>query len=209
MTTPALIVIDLQDGFEDPGWGTTNPDNRCRENCLALTDAFLAAGLPVVIVRHDSPKPQSPLNPGHQGNRLDAGLPVEQAALLVTKQTNSAFYGTPDLHEWLRANAITTVALCGIQTNMCVETTARMAGNLGYDVLVPIDATRTFDLRGPVIDGEQWQLSADDLMRATAVSLHGGGFATVTTTADVVARFGLTPGAGAQPGDSPRAKSMS
>ncbi|MGY4388574.1 nicotinamidase-related amidase [Streptomyces sp. TE12347] len=69
--------------------------------------------------------------------------------------------------------------LVGIQTNMCVETTARMAGNLGYDVLVPLDATHTFDLAGP----EGLALTADELARATAVNLQGGGFARVTTTA--------------------------
>jgi len=73
--------------------------------------------------------------------------------------------------------------VCGIQTNMCVETTARMAGNLGYDVIVPLDATRTFDLEGPLGD----TLTADELARATAVNLHGGGFAQVVTTAEVLA----------------------
>ena len=65
---------------------------------------------------------------------------------------------------------------------VCVETTARMAGNLGYGVTVVLDATRTFDLAGP--DGSV--LTADELTRATAVNLHGGGFARVVTTAQVL-----------------------
>jgi len=63
-----------------------------------------------------------------------------------------------------------------------VETTARMAGNLGYDVTVAIDATHTFDLVGS--DGTT--LTADELSRTTAVNLSGGGFATVATTAEVL-----------------------
>lgn len=98
---------------------------------------------------------------------------------------NSAFYGTPDLEQWLRAEGIEGIVVCGIQTNMCVETTARMGGNLGFDVVVPLDATRTFDLAGP--DGTV--VPADDLVRATAVNLHGGGFARVTTTAAVLDDF--------------------
>ena len=185
--TTALIVVDLQDGFASPEWGTTNPDTRCRENCLALVDAFTASGEPVVLVRHDSITAGSPLAPGTPGNALDGGLPQDSAALLVTKSVNSAFYGTPDLDTWLRGNGIDTLVICGIQTNMCVETTARMAGNLGYSVHLPIDATRTFDLTGPTIDGGTWTLTADELLRATAVSLHGGGFANVTTTSEILA----------------------
>lgn len=185
----ALIVIDLQLGFAESSWGATNPGTRCRENCLALIGAFHASGRPVVIVRHDSTKLGSPLGPTHPGNALDPGVHPDEACLLVTKTVNSAFYGTPDLDTWLRDQGITTIVVCGIQTNMCVETTARMSGNLGYEVIVPIDATRTFDLTGPTIAGTTWSLTADELLRACAVSLHGGGFATVTTTADVLDRL--------------------
>ena len=57
-----------------------------------------------------------------------------------------------------------------------------MAGNLGYDVTVPLDATHTFDLEGP----GGLRLTADELAQATSVNLAGGGFAAVTTTAEVV-----------------------
>jgi nicotinamidase-related amidase len=103
--------------------------------------------------------------------------------VLVTKTVNSAFYGTPDLDAWFKANRITQFVLAGIQTNMCVETSARMGGNLGYDVLLALDATHTFDLTGP----NGWRLSAAELARASAVSLHGGGFARVVTTDELVA----------------------
>jgi nicotinamidase-related amidase len=61
---------------------------------------------------------------------------------------------------------------------MCVETTARVGGNLGHRVSVALDATRTFDLAGP--DGST--LTADELTRATATNLHGGGFARIVST---------------------------
>jgi hypothetical protein len=57
-----------------------------------------------------------------------------------------------------------------------------MAGNLGYDVTLPIDATHTFDLEGP----GGVRLTAAELARATAVNLEGGGFARVVTTDDVL-----------------------
>ncbi|MDQ7992035.1 MAG: cysteine hydrolase family protein [Propionicimonas sp.] len=177
-----LVLIDLQQGFGDPFWGRSgNPG--CETNCERLSRAWLAAGKPVVVVRHDSPKPGSPLAPGTPGNALLEWVPDDTADLLVIKQVNSAFYGTPDLDAWLRAAHARQLVICGIQTNMCVETTARMAGNLSYDVLVPLDATRTFDLPRWAPDGSRDAvLSAEDLMLATATSLHHGGFAHVTTT---------------------------
>lgn len=100
----------------------------------------------------------------------------------MTKTVNSAFYGEPDLDAWLRGAGIEQVVIVGIQTNMCNETTARMGGNLGYDVVFPLDAMHTFDLAGPF----GWAATAEEPTRATAVSLHGGRFARVVTTAEVL-----------------------
>ena len=74
--------------------------------------------------------------------------------------------------------------ICGIQTNMCVETTARMAGNLGYDVTVALDATRTFDLTADVAGLGIVTRTAAELMATTALDLQAGGFAQIATTAE-------------------------
>ena len=178
----ALIVIDVQQGFDDPVWGErNNPD--AEANIGRLVGAWADASRPIVLVRHDSVSHGSPLAAGSAGNALKDVVVDAPHELLVTKQVNSAFYGQPDLHGWLEARGIRQLVICGIQTNMCVETTARMAGNLGYEVTVPLDATHTFDLEGP----GGMRLSADELAAATAVNLEGGGFARVRSTAEVVA----------------------
>ncbi|MEY2232004.1 MULTISPECIES: cysteine hydrolase family protein [Streptomyces] len=179
----ALLVIDVQKGFDEESfWGPRN-NPAAEDNIAALMDAWQTAGRPVVLVRHASVQPGSVLAADHPGYAFkDLVEKRSEGALVVTKTVNSAFYGTPDLADWLTAQGIGQLVLVGIQTNMCVETTARMAGNLGYDVLVPLDATHTFDLAGP----GGLALTADELATATAVNLQGGGFARVVTTADLL-----------------------
>ncbi|MEU5921681.1 cysteine hydrolase family protein [Streptomyces sp. NPDC047141] len=182
----ALVVVDVQKGFEEEFWGRRdNPG--AEENMAALIDAWQGTGRPVVFVRHDSVQAGSPLAPGTGGNAFKDFVEARRGKgagpeLLVVKSVNSAFYGEPDLDAWLRGAGITQFVVVGIQTNMCNETTARMGGNLGYEVLFALDAMHTFDLAGPF----GWTRTAEELTRATAVSLHGGRFARVVTTADVL-----------------------
>ena len=183
----ALVVVDVQKGFEEADfWGPRNNPG-ADDNIARLIDVWQSSGRPVVFVRHDSSKPGSPLRPGYEGNGLKGYVAERRGKgsgpeLFVTKTVNSAFLGTPDLGVWLTEAGISQFVLAGIQTNMCVETTARMGGNLGYDVVVPYDATYTFDLEGPF----GWRRTADEVGQAAAVSLHGGGFARVVTTKEVV-----------------------
>jgi nicotinamidase-related amidase len=180
----ALIVVDVQRGFDDAAyWGPRN-NPECEANVAALIGAWRACSQPVVFVRHDSTTPASPLAPGQPGNDFKdviAGTPD----LLVTKHVNSCFYGSPDLHAWLGEREVERIAICGITTNHCCETTARMAGNLGYETLFVLDATHAFDRAGP--DGGT--LTADELSRATATNLHGE-FATVIDTATAIGSLG-------------------
>ncbi|MEX0169544.1 cysteine hydrolase family protein [Streptomyces sp. LMG1-1-1.1] len=182
----ALVVIDVQKGFEQEFWGRRdNPD--AERNIAALIDVWQETGRPVVFVRHDSSQKGSPLRTGTEGNEFKDVVEERRGKgagpeVLVTKSVNSAFYGEPDLDAWLKGVGAGQIVIVGIQTNMCNETTARMGGNLGYDVLFPLDAMHTFDLAGPF----GWAQTAEELTRATAVSLHGGRFARVVTTEDVV-----------------------
>ncbi|MDQ2689105.1 MAG: cysteine hydrolase, partial [Chloroflexota bacterium] len=168
----ALIVIDMQRGFDDLDfWGpTTNPD--CAANVAALAGAWERSGEPIVVVRHDSRSAQSPLHPDAPGNELVPEVAAVKPALSVAKEVNSAFYGDPDLHAWLQDAGVSELVICGIQTNMCVETTARMAGNLGYDVTVVLDATRTFDMTTQVPGLGAVSRTAAELMEVTALDLQ-------------------------------------
>src|SRR6185437_634441 len=106
--------------------------------------------------------------------RERAGEPV------IVKRVNSAFIGT-DLEQKLRAEGIDAVVICGATINHCVETTTRMAGNLGFDTRLVRDATWTFDRVGP--DGETH--SAEDIHAMTLANLNGE-FARIVTAAEAI-----------------------
>jgi nicotinamidase-related amidase len=176
-------VVDVQQGFDDADyWGTrNNPD--ADANIAKLVAEFSGSGDPVVLVRHASLDEASPLHPQSPGHALKEYLAPIEPELVVIKDVNSSFHGTPDLHQWLQREQVEGIVVCGITTNHCCETTARVGGNLGYDVWFALDATHTFDRVGP--DGTT--LTADELARATATNLHGE-FATVLAAREIVER---------------------
>ena len=176
----ALVIVDVQKAFDDAAYWGARDNVSCEANIEALLLRWRDTGRPVVFVRHDSTGDSSPLRPGTPGNQFKdiiTGTPD----LLVSKSVNSSFHGTPDLHAWLQANAIEELVVCGITTNHCCETTARVGGNLGYKVYFALDATHTFDRTAP--DGEN--VPAATLSRITGVNLHEE-FATVVATADLL-----------------------
>lgn len=177
---PALVVVDVQMGFEQFADRRDNPD--CESNVGRLMQAWREAELPIVRVRHDSREPNSPLRPGLPGNaiRPEAEGPVD---LEISKHVHSSFHGDVDLEWWLRESGIDTIAICGIQTNMCCETTARIGSDLGFDVWFVLDATHTMDQVGP--DGST--IPAATLSAVTASTL-ATDFCEVISTDEAVVR---------------------
>jgi nicotinamidase-related amidase len=179
----ALIMIDVQKGFDRADRMGRRDNPEAEANLARLQDAWISSGRPFVVVQHDSLDEGSTLSPADPGNQFKDFVRASEAQLHVRKNVNSAFYGTPNLDEWLRAANVNVVVICGIMTNICCETTARMAGNLGYQVLFPVDATHTFDMSA----SNGVSMTAEQLSAATVVSLDAGGFAKVLTTDEVLA----------------------
>ena len=179
MTQPALILIDVQKGFDDPCWGTRNNPG-AESNITLLLSRWRERGWPVIHVQHCSVEPNSPLRPEAIGNDFkEEAMPIEGEAIF-TKTVNSAFIGT-NLESHLKENAITDLVLVGLTTDHCVSTTTRMAGNLGFNVTVVSDATATFDRTGP--DGTHY--SADEIHNIHLASLNGE-FCVVRKTENVL-----------------------
>ncbi len=180
-TSPALVIIDVQQGFDL----RTDPRNNpaAEENIARLLGAWRDAGWPVVRVRHDSVEDGSFLRPDHPGNAIkpEVAGPVD---LEISKSVHSAFHGDIDLEWWLRESAIETIVVCGVQTNVCCETTTRVGADLGFTVQFVLDATWTYDQVAP--DGST--ITADAVAAVTASTLSME-FCEVVSTDTAVARM--------------------
>jgi nicotinamidase-related amidase len=183
--TAALIVIDMQIGFDDPAWGRRN--NPQAEACIGLLlKTWRQQGAAVVHVHHHSASTAGRFQPGTRGCKPKPEVSPRDGEPVYTKRVNSAFIGTT-LEADLRQRGIKTVVIVGLSTNHCVSTTVRMAGNLGFNTYVVADATATFDLVGA--DGRM--RPADEVHNAALGDLHQE-FAQVIDTASVIAALTST-----------------
>jgi nicotinamidase-related amidase len=91
----------------------TTEQPRCDDNIARPVEEGGLRRRRLVYVRHDSTSPDSPLHPDNPGNQLKPYLRSEPN-LLVTKEVNSAFHDSPDLHAWLRSEQVTGIVVCGI-----------------------------------------------------------------------------------------------
>lgn len=168
----ALLLIDVQIGVNDfKHWGgrngrRNNPDAEAR--MLALLSDFRAARRTVAFTRHNSREAASPLKFAlPSGAQLDGFEPIA-SDIVVEKDVNSAFIGT-SLEIQLRRAGITRLVVVGFFTNFCVETSVRMAGNMGFDTYLVEDACATTNRVGP--DGTDYD--PETVHRMAVATMHG------------------------------------
>lgn len=184
--TSALVIIDVQQGFDDPRWGQRN-NLQAEENVATLLAVWRQTNRPIFHIQHLSSESQSPLRAGSLGCQIkDLAKPIEGEPV-IQKHVNSAFIGT-DLETRLRQAHCTTLVIVGLTTNHCVSTTVRMAGNLGFDTYVLSDATATFERKGH--DGKHY--TAEEIHAISLANLHQE-FATLTDTATLLSQLDENP----------------
>jgi nicotinamidase-related amidase len=172
----ALILIDIQQGFDMPGyWGERNNPG-AEGQAAELLNAWRKSGRPLFHVRHLSKNPQSPLAPGQPGSEIKPEVRPLPGEPVIEKSVNSAFIGT-DLEARLRRAGITHLVVAGLTTMHCVSTTVRMAGNLGFDTVLAADACAAYSQTG--YDGKRYDA---ETMHTTALASLHGEFAEVADT---------------------------
>jgi nicotinamidase-related amidase len=138
----ALIVIDVQQSFTQmPYWPLGRVDV-FEAALLRLQAGCRAAGVPVVHVFHVDDDP-----PFREASGLVRPLPWLQGEpdARFIKHTHNAFTDT-GLDLWLRRHGVGRIIICGIRTEQCCETTARIGSDIGYSVDFVSEATLTFPM---------------------------------------------------------------
>ncbi len=170
--TTALIVIDMQRDFVEPhGFGEALGNDvsllrRAIDPCRRLLEAARHAGLFVVHTREGhrpdlSNCPAAKLTrggktfigqqgtmgriliQGEPGHDIIPELYPQAGEPIIDKPGKGAFFAT-DLHLILQARGITSLIICGVTTEVCVQTTAREANDRGYEVLIPEDCCASY-----------------------------------------------------------------
>jgi nicotinamidase-related amidase len=189
--TRALVVIDVQESFRQrPLWrAISNPGIARDVGCLV--EAARAAGDLVVWVLHSEPGSGSEFDPDRGFVRLIEPLAPLAGEPVLTKTSHNAFT-TTGLQQLLTARGVRELAICGIRTEQCCETTARLASDLGYEVTFVVDATATNPIARPgapemTVDellADPRTLPADAVIERTVYAL-AGRFAAIRTVAEL------------------------
>jgi len=141
--TSALLIIDVQDSFKVPGRWERRSSLNFEERLSALIDGYHRAGLPVFFFLHTDDDPGwRTTDPGYKLMDFITRRPEEP---LLHKTSRNCFT-TTELQRRLTELGIRRLAITGIQTEQCCETTARVAADLGYDVDFVTEATLTFPI---------------------------------------------------------------
>ena len=198
----ALIVIDVQESFRQrPIWqATSTPD--IVERVDRLVGAARARADLVVWVLHAEPGTGTVFDPASGYVRSMDGLVPGTGEPILVKTSHNAFT-TTNLQQLLTSNGIRHLVICGIRTEQCCETTARVAADLGYDVTFVTEATATTPIEHrdappgrtvAEILADPRTLSVADIIARTEYAL-AGRFATIRTVAEVAGPVAADVGA--------------
>lgn len=177
---PALFVLDVQKGFDDPYWGKRN-NPEAESNISTLLTEWRKHNWPIIYSQHLSLQPQSPLNyKNPAGTDFKESIKPLPTEVVMQKNVNSAFIGT-QLETYLKNNQIKTVVITGLSTQHCVSTTTRMSGNLGFTTFLVSDATAAFE----ITDQNGTYFSPEDIHQTELATLHKE-FATILTTNEMI-----------------------
>ncbi len=177
----ALIVVDVQESFKARGeafWKTRGPRD-FEQNINALVAGFRKADHPIYFILHTDKDPGFAMDSPFF--RVMDFLEYQPKEPLLIKHVHNSFTGTNLLPMLLR-NSITRVVICGIRTEQCCETTARVASDLGFQVDYVTQATLTFPLSHPFTNET---MTVQQIQTRTEMVLHKR-FARIATVQEVL-----------------------
>lgn len=151
--TSALLIIDVQHALCCGDEAAFDIDAVI--NCINTVSAQArAVGAPVILIQHE--EADGPLQWDADGWQLDARLLVHDTDLCVRKTACDSFYQT-NLQDMLLSHGVDRLVVCGLQSEFCVDSTARAALARGYPVTLVADGHSTVD---------------NGVLRASQISAH-------------------------------------
>ena len=182
---PALMVLDVQKGFDDPYWGKRN-NPQAEENIARLLTEWRNRNGQIIFSQHMSVQPDSPLHYKNKvGTQFKDIISPREMDTVFQKNVNSAFIGT-GLETYLKDQQIKSVVITGLSTQHCISTTTRMSGNLGYHTFLVSDAAAAFETTDHL--GKYYD--ADSIHNHELAMLQNE-FATILTTDQILSELSL------------------
>ena len=177
----ALLVIDVQMAFvHDDATGADRSCLAASDNIARLLTECRSRGDRIVHIHHHGIDMDDPFHADAPGAAVQPFAAPIDGENIVIKHVASAFTGT-SLEADLRGAGVERLIICGATANHCAESTARAAGNLGFDTVYVSDAVWAYGATGP----DEVVHSADQIHSVTLANLHGE-FATVLPTAEAL-----------------------
>ena len=137
----ALLIIDVQAAMTTGQWEVFESRQMIgRINHVARL--VRAAGEPVIVIQHE--EAAGPMQHDGSGWQLDSALELAASDIRMRKTASDAFHKT-ELHAMLQARGVTALIACGLQSELCVDSTVRRSLALGYPVTLVADAHSTID----------------------------------------------------------------
>jgi nicotinamidase-related amidase len=177
------LIIDMQKYFCQPGAPAYSPRFEAAISPVQkLADEFAVAGHPVFATRYHSSSDRDPvvrwwettLSTDDEYFDLDPRLKLEQTTEVLDKDLYGMFSST-DIDQRLKKAGRDSVVITGVMTDLCCETTAREAFQLGYDVYFSTDGTATNDeflhiaALATLAHGFAYLVEVDEVIRLLAV----------------------------------------
>lgn len=169
----------MQKAMDDPCYGKRGQQG-AEKNISKLLARWREMGNSVVHIQDNSLNPDSPYFPGKPSHAFKPEVAPLDHETVIGKQTNNAFIGT-DLMAVLEEMGSSELIICGVHLDQCVESTVRMAGNLGFMVFLPQDCVISVERTD--INGKKW--NADDV-HALTLGILNGSYAKVLKSTDLM-----------------------
>jgi nicotinamidase-related amidase len=173
---PTLLIVDIQNDYFIGGKMELVNMDEAAGNAQKLLSYFRKNNLPIVFIQHLATKPNASFFISEtSGSEIhDSIQPLENETVIIKNFPNS--FRNTNLHQHLQTLNSTSLVICGAMSHMCIDTTTRVAADLGYSCILISDACATRDLAF-----NDRKVKAADVQTAYMAALNGT-FAQVIST---------------------------